>query len=449
MAEFLWYIPNQVDARAIAATPSPPTTTVWTPSPSQAQALEEHGWRGALIGTGWGRPDTFTVATALAARTTTFEPLIAIRPGYWRPANFASAAATLDHLTGGRVRINIVSGQGQPRRLRRQRGRPGPPLRPHQGVHPARPQAVDRGERHLPRRALPGHRLHRGCRGSVTARRPAAPEALLRRRLRGRRAGRRDRGRRPAVLGRAARRRPRADRAAAALSEELGREHAAAGVRPADHHLGPRHHRAGLGRRRGEGRRDGEEAGRAAAEPAPPGRRRPAAAARPGRPRRRARRQPLHRTRASSAAAAPAPPGWSAPPRTWRSRCASTRTSASPTSCSPTPPTCRRSSARATSCCRCCGNERGSATCASRNRFAHTVTVTRPRCRARAGDWLSESESGSVHAVFLDEREFFVGERREVQGRDVVVELLGGTRSDQRRGDLLPPQHPLQRELCK
>src|SRR6185503_1016785 len=44
-------------------------------------------------------------------RTTTFEPLIAIRPGYWRPANFASAAATLDHLTGGRVRINIVSGQ--------------------------------------------------------------------------------------------------------------------------------------------------------------------------------------------------------------------------------------------------------------------------------------------------------------------------------------------------
>ena len=37
--------------------------------------------------------------------------LIAIRPGYWRPANFASAAATLDNLTGGRVRINIVSGK--------------------------------------------------------------------------------------------------------------------------------------------------------------------------------------------------------------------------------------------------------------------------------------------------------------------------------------------------
>ncbi len=54
-----------------------------------------------------------------------------------------------------------------------------------------------------------------------------------------------------------------------------------------------------------------------------------------------------------------------------------------------------------------------------------------------------------MHAVFLDEGEFFVGERREVQGRDIVVELLGRTGSDQRRGDLLPPQYPLQRELCK
>ncbi|MEW1589651.1 LLM class flavin-dependent oxidoreductase, partial [Micromonospora vinacea] len=78
---------------------------------NHARALEDHGWDGALIGTGWGRPDTFTVATALAARTTTFQPLIAIRPGYWRPANFASAAATLDHLSQGRTLINIVSGK--------------------------------------------------------------------------------------------------------------------------------------------------------------------------------------------------------------------------------------------------------------------------------------------------------------------------------------------------
>ncbi|MGO8246933.1 LLM class flavin-dependent oxidoreductase [Rhizobium leguminosarum] len=109
-SEFLWYIPNDVKAghRGDFAVENHNSLDTLT---SHARALEEHGWKGALIGTGWGRPDTFTVAASLAARTTTFEPLIAIRPGYWRPANFASAAATLDHLTGGRVRINIVSGK--------------------------------------------------------------------------------------------------------------------------------------------------------------------------------------------------------------------------------------------------------------------------------------------------------------------------------------------------
>src|SRR4051795_8609823 len=109
--ELLWYIPNQVrpghrgDDDDSSAHNSLDTLT------QHATSLEDHGWDGALLGTGWGRPDTFTVATALAARTTTFKPLIAIRPGYWRPANFASAAATLDHLSGGRVLVNIVSGQ--------------------------------------------------------------------------------------------------------------------------------------------------------------------------------------------------------------------------------------------------------------------------------------------------------------------------------------------------
>ncbi|MBY5814873.1 LLM class flavin-dependent oxidoreductase [Rhizobium leguminosarum] len=109
-SEFLWYIPNDVKAghRGDSALENHNSLDTLT---SHARALEEHGWKGALIGTGWGRPDTFTVAASLAVRTTTFEPLIAIRPGYWRPANFASAAATLDHLTGGRVRINIVSGK--------------------------------------------------------------------------------------------------------------------------------------------------------------------------------------------------------------------------------------------------------------------------------------------------------------------------------------------------
>lgn len=108
--EFLWYIPNQAQPGHRGEPVSDDHNSLETLT-RQARALEEFGWAGALLGAGWGRPDTFTVATALAARTTAFEPLIAVRPGYWRPANFAAAAATLDHLTGGRVRVNIVSGK--------------------------------------------------------------------------------------------------------------------------------------------------------------------------------------------------------------------------------------------------------------------------------------------------------------------------------------------------
>lgn len=108
--EYLWYIPNDTRAghRGDVAVEGHDGLEALT---AQATGLEAAGWTGALIGTGWGRPDTFTVATALVARTTTFEPLIAVRPGYWSPAHFAASAATLDGLSGGRVRINIVSGQ--------------------------------------------------------------------------------------------------------------------------------------------------------------------------------------------------------------------------------------------------------------------------------------------------------------------------------------------------
>ncbi|MBT0769985.1 LLM class flavin-dependent oxidoreductase [Kineosporia sp. J2-2] len=111
--DFLWYIPNTVEP----GHRGDDTTEGWGSldySTGLARAAERHGWSGALIGTSWGRPDTFTVATALAARTTTFRPLVAVRPGYWHPAQFAAAAATLDQLSQGRALVNIVSGLDQP-----------------------------------------------------------------------------------------------------------------------------------------------------------------------------------------------------------------------------------------------------------------------------------------------------------------------------------------------
>ena len=84
MGDFLWYVPNTV----AAGHRGDDQAGGWADldrSVALARLAEEHGWAGALLGTGWGRPDTFTVATALAVRTTTFKPLIAVRPGYWRP----------------------------------------------------------------------------------------------------------------------------------------------------------------------------------------------------------------------------------------------------------------------------------------------------------------------------------------------------------------------------
>ncbi|MFF4341343.1 LLM class flavin-dependent oxidoreductase [Kitasatospora sp. NPDC001540] len=109
MGEFLWYLPNTVEPGHRGDEPREDWGSL-EHSTELARTVERHGWDGALLGTGWGRPDTFTVATALAARTTSFKPLIAVRPGYWHPANFASASATLDRLSRGRVLVNVVSG---------------------------------------------------------------------------------------------------------------------------------------------------------------------------------------------------------------------------------------------------------------------------------------------------------------------------------------------------
>lgn len=108
--EFLWYVPSTVES----GHRGDDTAEGWGTldfSAGIAEVVEEHGFVGALIGAGWGRPDTFTLATALTARTRTFRPLAAIRPGYWQPGPFACAAATLDQLGEGRLLVNVVSGK--------------------------------------------------------------------------------------------------------------------------------------------------------------------------------------------------------------------------------------------------------------------------------------------------------------------------------------------------
>src|SRR5437762_1450358 len=66
--EFLWYVPNTVES----GHRGDDTAEGWGSldfSAAIAHTAEEHGFHGALIGAGWGRTDTFTLCTALAART--------------------------------------------------------------------------------------------------------------------------------------------------------------------------------------------------------------------------------------------------------------------------------------------------------------------------------------------------------------------------------------------
>jgi FMNH2-dependent dimethyl sulfone monooxygenase len=53
--------------------------------------------------------DAWSTATALAAVTKRLEIMIAVRPTFHPPALCAKQVATLDHLSGGRVSLNVVS----------------------------------------------------------------------------------------------------------------------------------------------------------------------------------------------------------------------------------------------------------------------------------------------------------------------------------------------------
>jgi len=53
--------------------------------------------------------DAWSTAAALAAVTDTLEIMVAVRPTFHPPALLAKQVANLDHLSGGRVSLNVVS----------------------------------------------------------------------------------------------------------------------------------------------------------------------------------------------------------------------------------------------------------------------------------------------------------------------------------------------------
>ncbi len=253
-------------------------------------------------------PTPLPLQTALTARTTSFEPLIAIRrdiggrptlPPPRPPSIIFRAAACASTLSPARTTSRLMATAKATRRS----------AMPYQGIHAADPPAVDRRERHLCGRAFPGHRLH-GAAAPSRAGRAQASQALFRRRVGSRRTGVGGRGRCPALLGRTAGRRARAHRAPPDAEQATGPRFAAAGIRLA-HHTFVRDTTeqawADAEARVAEMAKKAEAGLDYHRRSVAVGQQRLLKSAGPGRC---AGRQSLTPRRASSAAAAPAPPGW-------------------------------------------------------------------------------------------------------------------------------------------
>lgn len=112
---FSWYAPTHGDARLIGGR-SP--DLAWTPAyiDGVAVAAEAAGFDSILLPVGPGCADAMVSATHIALATERLRCIVACRPGSQSPTVLAKAAATLDHVSDGRVSLNVVTG-GSPMEL--------------------------------------------------------------------------------------------------------------------------------------------------------------------------------------------------------------------------------------------------------------------------------------------------------------------------------------------
>ena len=75
-----------------------------------AKAHENSGFDRALLAFHSDLPDCLQIAQHVASVTQRLNVFIPQRPGFTAPPVFARQFATLDHLTGGRVSLNVITG---------------------------------------------------------------------------------------------------------------------------------------------------------------------------------------------------------------------------------------------------------------------------------------------------------------------------------------------------
>lgn len=109
--EFNWCLPVSGDGAQIGL----PT---WERAPSLddsvaiADAAARAGFRYLLVGMGFNNHvlEAWTLASAVLARTTNASMLVAVRPGFYSAPVLAKMATTLDHISHGRLALNVVTG---------------------------------------------------------------------------------------------------------------------------------------------------------------------------------------------------------------------------------------------------------------------------------------------------------------------------------------------------
>ena len=111
--EFGWFIPTYGDSTTVGdpATVVAPSAELFT---RVARAAEDAGFDYALVPVATECWEAWITTAMLAARTSRLTMLCAARPGLIAPTVMAKMVATFDHLSGGRVSVNLIAGGSAP-----------------------------------------------------------------------------------------------------------------------------------------------------------------------------------------------------------------------------------------------------------------------------------------------------------------------------------------------